>query len=88
MIRGGDWQPQNLEAAILSQTSKLCFLAAVFFTLMPDLEIVYPAFVGLFIAVKLSGILADQVDVIKPFEDFSFGLLKALNSMEGHAKDD
>ena len=55
---------------------------------MPDLEIVYPAFVGLFIAVKLSGILADQFDVIKPFEDFSFGLLKAFNSVEGHAKDD
>ena len=51
---------------------------------MPDLEIVYPAFVGLFIAVKLSGILADQVDVIKPFEDFSFGLFrKVYNAVEG-----
>ena len=55
---------------------------------MPDLEIIYPAFVGLFIAVKLSGILAEQVDVIKPFEDFSFGLLKAFNTAEGHAKED
>ena len=87
MVRG-DWQPKNTELFKPSQTSKLCFLAAVFFILMPDLEIIYPAFVGLFIAVKLSGILAEQVDVIKPFEDFSFGLLKAFNTAEGHAKED
>ena len=73
LIRGGDWQPQNLEAAILSQTSKLCFLSAFVFLLVPDLEILYPVFVSLFIAVELSGI-----DVFKPFEDFSFGLFKKV----------
>ena len=84
MIRGGEWKPQNLEAAILSQTSKLCFLAAVLFLLMPDLDIIYPVFVALFIAVELSGF-----DVIKPFEDFSFGLLKkAFNTAEGHTKEE
>ena len=79
MIRGGEWQTQNLEAAILSQTSKLCFLSAFVFLLVPDLEILYPVFVLLFIAVELSGI-----DVFKPFEDFSFGLFrKVYNAVEG-----
>ena len=83
LIRGGDWQPQNLEAAILSQTSKLCFLSAFVFLLVPNLEILYPVFVLLFIAVELSGI-----DVFKPFEDFSFGLFKKVyNAVEDDNKE-
>ena len=83
----GDWQPVNQELVKPSVTTKLCVLAAIALVLIPELDVVYLAIVGLFVSVKLSGVLADPVDPIKPLENIFWGLMRSINSQE-RIKDD
>ena len=83
----GEWHPFKQEVVKPSLTSKLCFLAAVALVLIPELDVVYLSIVGLFLTVKLSTILAEPVDPIKPLENIFWGLLDALNRQE-RVKDD
>ncbi len=84
----GDWAPQNQETIKPSVVTKLVFFAALALTIMPDLDLVYVAIVGLFLSVKLSGILAEPVDPIKPIEEIFWGVMKSISEGGGHPKDD
>jgi hypothetical protein len=85
----GDWNPSAQELVKPSLASKLCFLAALALTLMPGMDLVYVAIVGLFVSVKLSGILAnEQVDPIKPIEDMFWNILKLIAQESDSVKND
>ena len=84
----GDWQPRKLELVKPSVTTKLCFFAAVALTLIPDHDLIYLIIIGVFLTVKISGVVNEPLDPFKPIEGIFFGLLKTMSLEAGHIKDD
>ena len=74
----GDWQPSKTELVKPSLATKLCFVAALALTIIPDQDFIYLAIVGLFISVKLAGIFGEPVDPFKPIENIFFSILSGI----------
>ena len=81
----GNWNPGNQEVVKPSLATKLCFLAAIALTLIPDQDFIYLAIVGLFISVKLAGVFGEPVDPFKPIENIFWQILSGI-TLEGRVK--
>jgi len=95
----GTWTPQSSEVLKMSVTSKECLVAAILLVLdqggvIPrpvSGDLLYLAIVGVFLSVKLSGVLAEPIDPFKPLEatvaTVGFGGLWDSEEISAHEKD-
>ena len=82
----GSWVASKAEWVSPSVTTKECFMAAVAFAVFGNKDIMYLSFIGLFVSVKLGGILGAPVDPFTPFEQALFAIIDNLSTVESEKK--